>query len=71
MTAQQRAWVQRRRDAAHDAITNAYWTFTRTARGIPTGFDMPMRAISIYQRDDDLPPLFPDVVDAVAGTEPA
>jgi len=35
MTPSQRAWVERRRAAAHDVITDAYWRFTRQARGVP------------------------------------
>lgn len=41
MTTSQRAWVQRQRDAAHDVITNAYWAFTRQARGRPPAVAVP------------------------------
>ncbi len=42
MTRRQRiARLERARIRVHDGITNAYWTFTRTARGKPPAMTVP------------------------------
>lgn len=41
MSPSQRAWIERRREAAHDVIRNAYWRFTRQARGKPPAVTEP------------------------------
>lgn len=52
MTARERAWLLRKRDEARDQINDAYWTFTRTARGKPPILVVPLayRRVAMIDR---------------------